>query len=99
MARESYIEINGRKIGEGYPVYIVAELSANHRQSYDEALKLVEAAKKAGADAVKLQTYTPDTITIDCDSELFRITAGCGRGAPCMSFTPKPICPGSGSRS
>jgi len=72
LSKESYIEINGRRIGEGYPVYIIAELSANHRGSYDEAVELVEAAKEAGADAVKLQTYTPDTMTIDIDSDLFR---------------------------
>ncbi len=70
------IEINGRKIGEGYPVFIIAELSANHLQSYDNAVKLVHEAKKAGADAVKLQTYTPDTITIDCDNEYFQIKQG-----------------------
>ncbi len=66
------VEISGRQIGLGLPVYIVAELSANHRQNFEEALRLVEAAKAAGADAVKLQTYTPDTITIDCDSDWFR---------------------------
>ena len=68
----SYIEINGHRIGQGYPVYIVAELSANHHQSYDEAVKLVIAAKAAGADAVKLQTYTPDTMTLDIDSDIFK---------------------------
>lgn len=75
-AAKPFIEINGRRIGEGFPVYIVAELSANHHQSFDEAVKLVEAAKEAGADAVKLQTYTPDTITINSDSELFRHGVG-----------------------
>jgi len=54
-------------------VYIIAELSANHNQSYEQAVRLVEAAKASGADAVKLQTYTPDTLTIDCDNEYFRI--------------------------
>ncbi|MHB8117234.1 MAG: pseudaminic acid synthase [Methanothrix sp.] len=70
------MNIAGRKIGEGQPVYIIAEISANHNQSYDEAVKLIHAAKNAGADAVKLQTYTPDTITIDYKSELFRIGKG-----------------------
>ncbi|MEW6540709.1 MAG: pseudaminic acid synthase [Bacillota bacterium] len=64
--------INGRAIGPGHPVYIVAELSANHNQSFDRAVAMVQAAKEAGADAVKLQTYTPDTITINVDSSPFR---------------------------
>ncbi len=72
----SFINIVGRKISKVRPVYIIAELSANHNQSYDEAVKLIRAAKEAGADAVKLQTYTPDTITIDCRSELFLIGKG-----------------------
>jgi pseudaminic acid synthase len=70
------IEIFGTQIGPSLPVYIIAEISANHNQSYHEAVKLIHAAKNAGADAVKLQTYTPDTITIDCKSELFRIGKG-----------------------
>ena len=69
----SFIEINARRIGPGYPTYIVAEMSANHNQSFEQALKIVEAAKEAGADAIKIQTYTPDTITIDCDNEYFRV--------------------------
>jgi pseudaminic acid synthase len=73
---ERYIEINGRKVGAGQPIYVVAELSANHRQDFDEAVKLIGAARTAGADAVKLQTYTPDTITIECDTPLFRIDGG-----------------------
>ncbi len=72
----NFLEINGRRIGPGYPTYIVAEMSANHSQSYDRAVDLVKAAKNAGADAVKLQTYTPDTLTIDCDAEPFQIPAG-----------------------
>jgi N-acetylneuraminate synthase len=66
------VSIGSRKIGPGHPVFIVAELSANHRQDFNEAVRLIEAAKKAGADAVKLQTYTPDTMTIDCGDERFR---------------------------
>ena len=72
----SFMEIAGKKISNNQPVYIIAEISANHNESYDEAVKLIHAAKDAGADAVKLQTYTPDTITIDCKSELFHISNG-----------------------
>lgn len=71
-----YIDLNNRRIGPGEPAYIIAEISANHRQDYDEAIRLIQEAKKAGADAVKLQTYTPDTLTIDCDNEYFRINKG-----------------------
>ena len=73
-----FIEINGRKIGPGEPTYIIAEMSANHNQSFEEAVKIIEAAKYVGADAIKLQTYTSDTMTIDCDNEYFRI----GKGTP-----------------
>jgi pseudaminic acid synthase len=68
--------INGRAIGPGHPCYIVAEISANHDRDLDRAIALVRAAKRAGADAVKLQTYTPDTLTIDSDQESFRIPDG-----------------------
>jgi pseudaminic acid synthase len=57
-------------------VYIIAELSANHNQDFNQAVMLLHAAKEAGADAVKIQTYTPDTMTIDCDNEYFRIGKG-----------------------
>ena len=70
------MNINGHKIGDGAPVYIVAELSANHHQEFDRAVRIVHAAKEAGADAIKLQTYTPDTITIRSDRECFRIHGG-----------------------
>lgn len=70
------IMINTRKIGNGHPTYIVAEMSANHNQDFDQAVKIIHAAKEAGADAIKLQTYTPDTITIDCDKEYFHIGKG-----------------------
>ncbi|OLS21885.1 MAG: Pseudaminic acid synthase [Candidatus Heimdallarchaeota archaeon LC_3] len=69
----TFIEINGRKIGPGHPVYIIAEMSANHGQNFDEAVKIIKEAKNAGADAIKLQTYTADTITIDCNNEYFLI--------------------------
>jgi N-acetylneuraminate synthase len=70
------LNIDGRVIGPGYPAYVIAELSANHNQSFDKAVKILRAARKAGADAVKLQTYTPDTITIRSDKECFRIRGG-----------------------
>jgi N-acetylneuraminate synthase len=70
------IEIGGRRIGPGQPVYIVAEMSANHGQSFEHAVKIIEAVKEAGADAVKLQTYTPETLTIRCDAPEFRIGGG-----------------------
>ncbi len=70
------IRIGDRKIGEGEPVFIVAELSANHLQNLDLALKTIEAIKESGADAVKLQTYTPDTITLNVRNEYFMIKEG-----------------------
>lgn len=70
------IKIKDRFIGEDQPVFIVAELSANHNQIFDIAVKTIKAMKEAGADAVKLQTYTPDTITIDCSNEYFQIKQG-----------------------
>lgn len=70
------IQIGNRFIGEGEPTYIVAEMSANHLQDYDRAEAIIRAAKEAGADAVKLQTYTADTITMDCDNEYFQIAQG-----------------------
>lgn len=71
-------EIGNRRIGQGNPVYIVAEMSANHGQDFEQAIKIVEAAKAAGADAIKVQTYTPDTLTINCQNEYFQI----GKGTP-----------------
>ena len=68
--------MDDREIGAGYPVYIVAEMSANHNQEYEQAVRILEAAKIAGADAVKLQTYTPDTMTIDGDNHWFHIGKG-----------------------
>jgi pseudaminic acid synthase len=66
------IQIGTKQIGEGVPCFIVAELSANHNQQLKLAVETIRAAKRAGADAIKLQTYTPDTLTIDCDNEYFR---------------------------
>jgi pseudaminic acid synthase len=71
-----YLEICGRQVGPERPVYVVAELSANHNQDFEQAVQIIQAAKRAGADAVKLQTYTPDTMTLRSDREQFRITGG-----------------------
>jgi pseudaminic acid synthase len=69
-------KIGERLIGQGQPVYVVAEISANHNQDFEQAVRLLRAAKAAGADAVKLQTYTPETITIRSDREYFQIGGG-----------------------
>jgi pseudaminic acid synthase len=72
----SEIKINRRSIGAGQPAYIIAELSANHNGDYDRAVQIIRAAKDAGADAIKLQTYTADTITIASDRPEFRVSGG-----------------------
>jgi pseudaminic acid synthase len=72
----SYLSINNREISENYPPYVIAELSANHNGNIDNAFKIIDAAKAAGADAVKLQTYRPNTITIDHNSADFKIEGG-----------------------
>jgi N-acetylneuraminate synthase len=73
---KSSFAINGRKIGPGHPVYIIAEMSANHHQDFAQAEAIVRAAKQAGADAIKLQTYTADTMTIDARGPSFQIGRG-----------------------
>jgi pseudaminic acid synthase len=69
-------QIGSRDIGSGSPVYVIAELSANHNQDFETAVQTIQAAKDAGADAIKLQTYTPDTITLASERPEFRINAG-----------------------
>ena len=70
------MKIENFEIGKNNRVFVIAELSANHNQDFDIAVKSLHAAKESGADAIKLQTYTPDTITIDCDNDYFQIKQG-----------------------
>lgn len=70
------IRIGKHILGPGHPIFIVAEMSGNHDGSLDRALEIVRSAKRAGADAIKIQTYTADTITLKCDREDFRILSG-----------------------
>lgn len=77
---DKFIKVNGRVIGQGYPAYIIAEMSANHAGSIERAKEIIYAAKESGADCIKIQTYTPDTLTIDCDNEYFRIKNGTWNG-------------------
>ena len=73
---EKEIRIGNKVISENSPTFIVAEMSANHNMDFDRAVEILKAAKEAGADAVKIQTYTADTITLDCDDPCFQITQG-----------------------
>ena len=70
------ISINNQTIGPNHPPFIIAELSANHNGSLERALQTIDAAQQAGANAIKLQTYTADTMTINCDHEDFMIKGG-----------------------
>lgn len=74
------IEIRGRKLGKGQPCYIIAEMSANHAGDINRAIEIIHAASDSGADCIKIQTYTPDTMTIDSDKEYFKIKNGTWKG-------------------
>jgi len=76
MSNTNDVVIAGRKIGPANPPYIIAEMSANHNGKIERALQTIDMAKAMGADAIKMQTYTADTITIDCDNEDFQIKGG-----------------------
>jgi N-acetylneuraminate synthase len=75
-----FVEIDNRKIGPDFPPYIIAELSANHNGDINRAFEILKMAKECGADAIKLQTYTQDTLTIDCDKPDFKIEGGLWHG-------------------
>ena len=74
------MKIGTREIGKGNPAYIIAEMSANHAGDIVRAKEIIHMAKEAGADCVKIQTYTPDTLTIDCDNSYFHISDGTWNG-------------------
>lgn len=87
------VKINGRTVGDGAPAYIIAEMSANHAGSIERALEMIRVAKEAGADCVKIQTYTPDTMTIDCHNEYFNIEKGTWEGENLYSLYQKAYTP------
>lgn len=93
MDKEKYLRIGNRLIGPGQPVYIIAEMSANHAGSLDRAKEIIRAAKEAGADCIKIQTYTPDTLTIDCQNEYFRVGNGTWEGENLYSLYGKAYTP------
>lgn len=87
------IKIGNRIIGEGYPAYIIAEMSGNHAGSIENAKKIIHAAKEAGADCIKIQTYTADTLTIDCDNSYFHIDNGTWEGENLYNLYQKAFTP------
>ena len=87
------VKINNRIIGDGYPTYIIAEMSANHAGDIERAKEIIRAAKDSGADCVKIQTYTPDTLTIDCDNEYFKVKNGTWEGENLYSLYGKAYTP------
>ena len=74
------VKIGNRWIGDGHPAYVIAEMSANHAGSIDRAKEIIHAAAEAGADCIKIQTYTADTLTIDCNNRYFNIENGTWEG-------------------
>lgn len=86
-------KIKNRLIGDGHPAYIIAEMSANHAGSIERAKEIIRAAKDSGADCIKIQTYTQDTLTIDCDNEYFQITDGTWKGENLYSLYGKAYTP------
>ena len=74
------MKIKDREIGANSLVYVIAEMSANHNGSLNNAKEIIHAAKESGADCIKIQTYTPDTMTIDCNKPYFNISTGTWKG-------------------
>ena len=84
----NFITIDNKKIGQGHPAYIIAEMSANHGGDFERAADIIHAAQAAGADAIKLQTYTADTLTLDCRTAPFDIESGPWAGPDPVSIIP-----------
>lgn len=93
VQNKNNIVINGRTVGDGYPSYIIAEMSANHAGSIERAKEIIRVAKEVGADCVKIQTYTADTMTIDCHNKYFDITEGTWKGENLYSLYQKAYTP------
>lgn len=87
------IKLKNRMIGEGQPAYIIAEMSANHAGSLSRAKEIIHAAKECGADCIKIQTYTPDTLTIDCHNQYFQVGNGTWEGENLYSLYGKAYTP------
>lgn len=87
------IRIGDRLIGDGCPVYMIAEMSANHAGSLERAKEIIHAAKESGADCIKIQTYTPDTLTIDCSNRYFQVGSGTWEGENLYSLYGKAYTP------
>ena len=87
------MQINGRNIGDGNPCYVIAEMSANHAGSIENAKEIIHAAKESGADCMKIQTYTPDTITMNCHNQYFQIEGGTWEGENLYSLYGKAYTP------
>ena len=86
-------QIGNRLVGEGSPVYMIAEMSANHAGSLERAKEIIHAAKESGADCIKIQTYTPDTLTIDCSNQYFQVKNGTWEGENLYSLYGKAYTP------
>lgn len=80
MTQTKQLQIKNRSIGDGNPAYLIAEMSANHAGDMGRALEIIHAAKESGADCIKIQTYTPDTITMNCNNEFFTLSGGTWKG-------------------
>lgn len=91
--KASQLKIGNRLVGEGCPVYMIAEMSANHAGSLERAKEIIHAAKESGADCIKIQTYTPDTLTIDCSNRYFQVGSGTWEGENLYSLYGKAFTP------